>query len=216
MNRSPHDHPVFSRFYAALSALGEHTDLAESRSKVLAPASGRLLVVGLGPGHDLDHLPPAVTAVIGVEPSGPMRDLAAHRVDATRARGVEVEVVDAVAEELPLPDDSVDAVLFALVLCSVTSVPRALAEARRVLRPDGVVLVLEHVRAAERTWTRRLQRAVGPAWPHLAGGCRVDRDTRADLVRAGFDDSGLRDAFVPGIPVVAPHLVGAARLVSSR
>lgn len=178
---------------------------------MLAPASGRLLVVGSGPGHDLDHLPSAVSSVVAVEPSGPMRDLAIPRVTAARARGVEVEVVDAVAEELPLPDASVDYVLFALVLCSVTSVERSLAEARRVIRPDGAVLVLEHVRAAEGTWTRRLQRGVAPVWPHLAGGCRADRDTRGAFVEAGFDDSGLKDTTVPGVPVVSPHLVGVAR-----
>ena len=104
-------------------------------------------IVGLGPGHDLDHLPPGVTSVIGVEPSEPMRHAAVHRVATARARGIEVEVIDAVGEALPLEDDSIDGVLFAYVVCSVDDVAAALAEARRVLHPGGRLYVLEHVRA---------------------------------------------------------------------
>ena len=206
-----HDHPVFSRVYGVLSALGERTGLGELRSRVLAPATGRLLVVGLGPGHDLDHVPPAVTSVIGVEPSEPMRHAARHRVQATRDRGIEVEVIDAVGEALPLEDDSVDSVLFAYVLCSVDDVTAVLRETRRVLRPGGVVCVLEHVRGRPGSVHDLVQRGVRPVWPRLTGGCHADRDTRAALVAAGFDDAELRDVVLANIPPVMPTLVGAAR-----
>jgi ubiquinone/menaquinone biosynthesis C-methylase UbiE len=205
-----HDHPVFSRVYGVISAVGERTGLGELRARVLAPARGRLLVVGLGPGHDLDHLPPDVTSVVAVEPSEPMRHAAQGRVQALREGGLEVEVVDAVAEALPLEDDSVDSVLFAYVLCSVEDVPAALRETRRVLRPDGVVCVLEHVRATSGSWTDRLQRGVRPVWPRLTGGCHADRDTRGALVAAGFDDTLLRDVTLLNIPPVTPTLVGVA------
>jgi SAM-dependent methyltransferase len=141
------------------------------RARLLSGASGRLLVVGLGPGHDLDHLPPAVTSVVAVEPSGPMRHAAAGRVDAARARGLEVDVLDAVAESLPLDDGSVDAVLTALVLCSVDDLAASVGETHRVLRPGGTLHVLEHVAAEAGTRTAALQRAVAPVWPRLAGGC---------------------------------------------
>lgn len=206
-----HDHPVFSRVYGVVSAVGERTGLGEVRARVLAPATGRLLVVGLGPGHDLDHLPPAVTSVVAVEPSEPMRHAAVPRVEAARSRGVEVEVVDAVAEALPLPDRSVDSVLVAYVLCTVEDVDAALGELRRVLRPGGVVCVLEHVRATPGSWTGRLQRAVSPWWPYVTGGCHADRDTRAALVAAGFDDGDLRDVTMANVPPVTPTLVGVAR-----
>lgn len=206
-----HDHPVFSRVYGVVAALGERTGLGELRAKVLAPASGRLLIVGLGPGHDLDHLPATVTSVVAVEPSAPMREAAEHRVAAARQRGVEVEVLDAVAEALPLADDSVDAVLVAYVLCTVDDVDAALGELRRVLRPDGVVCVLEHVRATPGSWTSRLQWAVAPWWPRCTGGCHADRDTRAALVAAGFDVAGLRDVTMANVPPVTPTLVGVAR-----
>ena len=172
---------------------------------MLEPAHGRLLVVGLGPGHDLEHLPATVTSVVAVEPSEPMRHACLPRVRAAREAGVEVELVDAVAEALPLPDGSVDAVLFAYVLCSVDDVAAALSETRRVLRPGGVVCVLEHVRALEPlSVTGVLQRVVAPVWPHLTGGCHADRDTRAAFVAAGFDDSGLRDVTLANVPPVRP------------
>ena len=206
-----HDHPLFTLVYRAIAGAGEHTGLGELRRRALAPASGRLLILGLGPGHDLDHLPEAVKGVIAVEPSASMRSSSRPRVQAARARGVEVEVIDAVGEALPIPDDSVDAVLLAYVMCTVSDVEASLAEVRRVLKPGGVVCVMEHVRAREGTWLRRSQRVVAPVWPRLAGGCHADRDTRAALSRAGFDVSELRDITITNLPPVAPTLVGIAR-----
>ncbi|MEZ5115827.1 MAG: class I SAM-dependent methyltransferase [Candidatus Nanopelagicales bacterium] len=207
-----HDHPVFSRVYGVVAAVGERTGLGELRARVLAPAHGRLLIVGLGPGHDLEHLPPAVTSVVAVEPSEPMRHAARHRVEQIVAGGVEVEVVDALGEALPLEDDSVDSVLFAYVLCTIEDPAAALAEARRVLRPGGVVCVLEHVRAQQpRSFTGVLQRGVRPVWPRLTGGCHADRDTRAAFVAAGYDVEGLRDVTMLNIPPVTPTLIGTAR-----
>ncbi len=206
-----HDHPLFTLVYRAVSGAGERTGLGELRERALAHATGRLLILGLGPGHDLDHLPDEVTSVVGIEPSASMRTSAESRVAATRARGIDVEVVDAVGEALPIPDDSIDSVLLAYVLCTVEDVDAALAEVRRVLRPGGVVCVMEHVRAPEGTWLRRSQRLVAPVWPRMAGGCHADRDTRAALARAGFDVAGLRDITITSLPPVAPTLVGTAR-----
>ena len=206
-----HDHPVFTLVYRAVAGAGERTGLGELRERALAPATGRLLIIGLGPGHDLDHRPDAVTSVVAVEPSASMRTSAEPRVAAARARGIDVEVIDAFAEALPLPDDSVDSVLLAYVLCTVADVDAALTEVRRVLRPGGVVCVMEHVRAREGTWLRRSQRLVAPVWPRLAGGCHADRDTRSALADAGFDTSGLHDVTITNLPPVAPTLVGTAR-----
>jgi ubiquinone/menaquinone biosynthesis C-methylase UbiE len=208
-----HDHPLFTLVYRAVSGLGEHSQLGATRSEVLAGAHGRLLIVGLGPGHDLDHLPPAVTSVVAIEPSESMRSASLSRVEAARARGIEVELVDAVGEHLPLPDDSVDCVLFAYVLCSVESVEEVLAEARRVLHPGGSVCVLEHVRAEPGTWTDRMQRIVstGGLWPRLMGGCDCRRETRTALADAGFHVADLAERTMVNVPVVSWTLVGSSR-----
>jgi ubiquinone/menaquinone biosynthesis C-methylase UbiE len=208
-----HDHPIFTLLYRGISELGEHASLGTVRSEVLSGAHGRLLIVGSGPGHDLDHLPPAVTSVVAVEPSPSMRAASRPRIGAARARGIEVELVDAVGEHLPLPDDSVDSVLFSYVLCSVESMEQVLAETRRVLHPGGTVCVLEHVRAEPGTWTDRLQRAVsvGGMWPFLMGGCHCRRDTRAALADAGFHVESLAERTLVNVPVVGWTLVGASR-----
>ncbi len=208
-----HDHRLFTRIYGVIADLGEHSELGPARSEVLAGAHGRLLIVGLGPGHDLDHLPAAVSSVVAVEPSASMRAISLGRVQAARERGIEVDLIDAVGEQLPIPDDSVDSVLFAYVLCSVDSVAQVLSEARRVLHPDGTVCVLEHVRAQPGTWTQRMQRAVsvGGLWPMLAGGCRCDQDTGAALAGAGFHVEDLEHRALVNVPVVNWTLMGSSR-----
>ncbi|MFP4149881.1 MAG: class I SAM-dependent methyltransferase, partial [Nitriliruptoraceae bacterium] len=100
----------------------------------------------------------------------------------------QVEVVDAVAEALPLPDASVDVAIATLVLCTVSDPELAVAELRRVLRPGGELLVLEHV-ASHQPGRLRLQHAITPAWKVVARGCHLDRDTRATLATGGFDVS---------------------------
>lgn len=211
----PADHPVFTRAYAVLSALGERTGLGALRQSVLSGATGRLLIVGLGPGHDLEHLPPAVTSVVAIEPSATMRRAAEGRVDATRRRGIGVDVMSAPAEVIPLEEASVDSVLVAYVLCSVHDPQRVLAEIQRVLRPGGTLHVLEHVRAEPGSWIATLQRAVRPVWPRLAGGCQVDRDTGRLLAEAGFDLADISRTSLMALPPVAPTLVGVARSAPS-
>ena len=200
-----HDHPVFTQIYRVLARAEDAGAVGRARTTVSADLRGRVLIVGLGPAEDLHHLPDAVTEVVGVEPSASMRRAAARAIG--RAR-MPVEVVDAVAEDLPLPDGSVDGVLFAYVLCTVDDPQRAVAEALRVLRPGGTIAVLEHVRAEEGTWMRRAQRLLSPVWPRLAGGCRCDRDTLAVFTAAGVDTSGLRSTTMAPVPPVAPGLVG--------
>lgn len=98
----------------------------------------------------------------------------------------DVEVVDAVAEALPLADASVDVALTTLVLCTVRDPEVAVAELRRVLRPDGRLLVLEHV-ASHHVRRHLLQRVLTPAWRIVARGCHLDRDTQSILAAGGFD-----------------------------
>ena len=139
-----------------------------------------------------------------------MRHAAAGRV-AEFARDRPIEVMDAVAEDLPVADGSIDSILFAYVLCSVDRPDLAAREARRVLTADGVVAVMEHVAAPEGSWSARSQRLVSPVWPHLAGGCHCDRDTRQELELAGFDTSAIADERLVNVLPVAPAIVGVAR-----
>lgn len=205
-------HPVFAPLYAGLVAIGERTTLGRWRAELLSEATGHLLVVGLGPGRDLDHVPDSVTRVTAVEPSPAMRRLAGSRVRALNAGGTPTALVSAIAEQLPLSDASVDTVLCSLVLCSVDELSAAARELHRVLRPGGRLLVLEHVRAPARPALARLQDLANPVWVKTAGGCHTNRRTRAALAAAGFDTRGVADVDLHlGVPVLAPHLKGVAR-----
>ena len=206
---APHDHPVFTQVYKWLARAEDAGAIGKARTEVARALHGRLLVVGLGPAEDLHHLPETVTEVVGIEPSASMRKAAAAAVDAAP---MPVEVIDAMGEQLPLPDNSVDSALFAYVLCSVEDPELVIAEALRVLRPGGTIAVLEHVKAREGTWMRRAQRLASPVWPHLAGGCRCDQDTRAVFEAAGLDLSGLSSPDLTPVPPVAPSLVGTIQV----
>lgn len=203
-----HSNPGFAAAYDALSSLGERLPFATWRDRALAEARGRLLVVGLGPGHDLAHLPPAVTSVVGLEPDPSMRLRARRRM---AGAGVPVHLVAAVGERLPVRTGAVDAVLLSLVLCSVDEPAAALREVRRVLAPDGVLLIFEHVRGGR--WLGPVQDRMERPWGRIAGGCHPNRRTREVLRAAGFDDGLVRDVTVwSGLPLVASHIHGVARV----
>lgn len=167
----------------------ERRRLADRRERLLDGLTGHVVDVGAGTGANLAHLPPGVSRVTAVEPDAAMAArLRRGLLGQTRhrAHGRHVEVVDAVAESLPLPDASADAVVLTLVLCSVDNPELAVAEARRVLREDGVLVVIEHVRADTRLHAA-VQSLLTPAWRRLARGCHLDRDTRTVLEAGGFD-----------------------------
>lgn len=188
-------HPVFSRFYARLSTrLDTRAGVADHRRELLAGLSGRVIEIGAGNGLNFAHYPRAVSEVVAIEPEPVLRGLA---LEAARRAGVPVDVVPGTAEALPVKSEAFDAAVVSLVLCSVRSVPRALAELHRVLRPGGELRFFEHGPASSRG-TVRVQRALdATVWPRLFGGCHTSRDTLAALDAAGFDLGAYRRLTVP-------------------
>ena len=131
---------------------------------------------------------------------------------AARDARVPVVIVGAVAEELPIADDAVDAAVTSLALCSVSDVARALAELRRVLRPLGELRFLEHV-IAEQGPLRLLQRLAAPVYSRIPEGCHIDRDTLASIARSGFTiEEYDRFMYADGaLEPAIPHVIGTAR-----
>lgn len=201
--------PLFARVYARTGALMDRGVRAQ-RSTLLTGLSGRVIEVGAGTGSNFAHYPEQVTAVLAVEPEPYLRRLAAGA--AARA-AVPIEVVDGAADRLPAEDQSMDAAVASLVLCSVPDLDAALAGLFRVLRPGGQLRFFEHVRA-ETPGRRRVQRlADATLWPLLNGGCHTGRDTAAAIERAGFavehlDRLGRDDTGIP-FPT-APQILGTA------
>ena len=194
---------VFAAMYDRMLSSTEEAGLRDHRRALVGRARGRVLEIGAGTGLNLDHYGPEVTELVLTEPEEPM----AKRL---RARVTTGEVVGAGAEQLPFPDDSFDTVVSTLVLCTVPDQERAIAEIRRVLKPDGQLLFLEHVRSHDPKTAKWQDRLHGP-WKAFGNGCHCNRDTAAALTGAGFrlEMESWRMPKAP--PIVRPVIEGVGR-----
>lgn len=185
----------------------EEAGLRDWRARLIADADGRVLEIGAGTGLNLGHYGPGVSDLTLAEPFGPMAKQLRDRVSESER---EAAVVEAPAESLPFEDGEFDAAVSTLVLCTVDDQPASLAEIRRVLRPGGRLLFLEHVRSpSERTarWQDRLERP----WKWFGHGCHPNRDTRAEIEAAGFEIAAIQDHELPkSPPIVRPVIMGTA------
>lgn len=197
---------VFAALYDPMSAGWEEKHGAELKRTLLANARGRVLEIGVGTGLSLVHYPP-VDELVGIEPAEQMLKRARKRA---RELGREVTLVQAPAEELPFEDDSFDTVVSLSVLCTVDDPDRALAEIRRVLRPDGRFVFLEHVRSSDPDLARWQDRFERP-WTWLVCGCHPNRRTLEAIQAAGLDVVQLEHKDLPGIPrLVRTNVIGVA------
>ncbi len=170
------------------------TALLSFRQRVIGAAEGRVLEIGIGSGLNLPLYGPQVRAVIGLEPSPELLRMA--RARATGAP-VPVELLEASAEAVPLDSASIDTVVTTWTLCTIPDAARALAEMRRVLRPGGALLFVEHGRAPE-PGVARWQDRLDPTWRRLAGGCHLNRKIDDLIAGAGFRVDALTNARLPG------------------
>lgn len=183
-------HRIFAAAYDTMTQPLERAILGERRARLLAGVEGQVLDVGAGTGVNLAHYRQA-SHVTAAEPDPAMRS----RLTAKAATAhVPVTVTSDAAETLRHPDASFDAVVFTLVLCTVASPARALAEARRVLRPAGALIVLEHVRGTGTL--ARWQDLLTPVWSLMNAGCHLNRDIAAAIGNAGFA-IGTAESFDP-------------------
>jgi ubiquinone/menaquinone biosynthesis C-methylase UbiE len=148
------------------------------RRKLLDAVRGRTLEIGCGWGHNFSHYSPeaAVTAF----------DYDAGRVASAARRRACIPLAVADAQRLAWADRSFDAVVGTLVFCSIPQPDLALAEVRRVLKPEGRLFLVEHVRS-HHAWLGRTQDFLAPGWHWLTGGCNLNRDTEASVRAAGFE-----------------------------
>ena len=154
--------------------------MAEHREKLIPLADGRVLELGMGAGANLPFYDSSrVSEVVGVEPSPELRAMAEN---AARADGLAVRVEPGIGEELRFDAGSFDTVVCTFTLCSVADPMRTLAEARRVLRPGGVLLFHEHG-AAPDPGVARWQRRIEPLWKPTFGGCHLTRPVGGSIAR---------------------------------
>lgn len=204
--------PLFPYVYRLGMPIFDRLFYRRYRREAMSHATGRLLMVGLGPGTDLMFLPATVTSVAALDPEPTMRRMASALA---RRHGIAVDVVDGTGESIPFPENSFDSVHVGLVLCSVDDVAATLGEIRRVLAPGGRLVVLEHVRGDGAMGL--FQDLIAEPWSWLSSGCRPNRRTIDAIAAAGFDTAGLRSirrTLVP--PPCTPQLQGFATLVESN
>jgi ubiquinone/menaquinone biosynthesis C-methylase UbiE len=181
--------------------------LVPYRTRAAAGATGRVLEIGIGSGLNLPFYGPGVGEIIGLEPSPKLLGFARA---AARERNRALALIEGSAEAIPIESASIDTVLTTWTMCSIPNVDAALAEMRRVLRPNGRLLFVEHGRAPEprvQWWQDRLT----PMWRRVAGGCHLNRAVADSVTRAGFRLERLDMGYMPGPKPMTFMYEGAAQ-----
>jgi ubiquinone/menaquinone biosynthesis C-methylase UbiE len=199
-----------SRFFALTYdhqlAKVEKEGLGDLRRESLAGASGHVLEIGAGTGANLALYGPGVESLTLTEPEPPMLKRLEKRANEQAPKAT---VLRAPAEGLPFPDDSFDTAVSTLVLCGVDDQPRALRELRRVLKPGGKLIFIEHVRSDDPGLARKQDRMNGIN--RFLVGCDCNRSTLASIEAAGFAVEQVEHTTLNKVPrFVSPLIVGTA------
>ncbi|HSB84893.1 MAG TPA: methyltransferase domain-containing protein [Ilumatobacteraceae bacterium] len=197
---------IFALTYDRQMAKVERAGLRAFREGLLAGAGGRVLEIGGGTGANLPFYGPAVESLTITEPEPPMLRRLERRV---REQAPSTAVLRAPAEDLPFENATFDVAVSTLVLCGVDDQPRALRELRRVLRPGGQLLFMEHVRSDDSRLARRQDRMNGIS--RFVAGCECNRPTLDSIRAAGFTVTHVEITAMPKAPsFVRPLIVGTA------
>ena len=182
-------------------------NLAAYRNRVVPAVEGRVLEIGIGSGLNLPFYSSNARQVIGIDPSPKLLAMARR---ASRSASRSVEFIESSAEKIPLEDASADTVVTTSTLCSIPAVPHALHEMRRVLRPTGRLLFVEHGQAPDpnvRWWQDRIT----PLWRRIGGGCHLNRAISALIEEAGFQFDRLKTGYMRGPKPMTFMYEGSAR-----
>jgi len=204
---------LYERFCWAplLDFVMRQAPITRQRERVVPRARGRVLEVGMGSGLNLAVYDRAhVSTIAALEPSLALREVARSRA---AERGLSVDFIGLDGEQIPADDHAFDTVVSTYTLCSIPDAPRALAEMRRVLKPDGQLLFAEHGVSPD-VGIARWQHRVNGVWRVISGGCNMDRAI-PDLIRgAGFRIAELDALYLPGPKLLTYNYWGSAVPVS--
>ncbi|XP_073130716.1 uncharacterized protein [Henckelia pumila] len=208
----------YEEFYASAmdkTMVSYEAEIAGFKSQLFSSLGGnadKILEIGIGTGPNIRYYAdnPGVD-VFGIDPNKKMERYAQAAAEAAGIPPSNFRFMQAVAEALPLSDASVDAVVGTLVLCSVKDVDLTLKEVRRVLKPGGHYIFVEHVAAKDGTILRFVQGILDPLQQIVADGCHLTRNTGTDIARAGFSSIDINQASVSTLSIISPHVYGIAR-----
>jgi ubiquinone/menaquinone biosynthesis C-methylase UbiE len=171
--------------------------IMKARSRIVPMASGDVLELGCGGGINMQFYDPVkIRSFTGLDPSPALLD--ASRL-AAQARGMTADIRGGVGEAMPFADASFDTLLVTFTLCSVDDQRQVLSEMRRVLRPGGKALFLEHGRAPDAA-TQKWQKRIEPIWKRIGGNCHLTRPISGAYVDAGFRISRVDKGYMPKTP----------------
>jgi ubiquinone/menaquinone biosynthesis C-methylase UbiE len=176
------------------------------RRRVTSAAEGRVLEIGIGSGLNLPLYPAAVREIVGLEPSAKLAEMTRH---AARDSSMPVSLIEGSAEAIPLDSAGFDTVVTTWTLCTIPDADRALREMRRVLKPGGQLLFVEHGRSPEagvHIWQDRLD----PIWKRFTGGCHINRPIRSLIENSGFRVEAIETGYGKGPRLVAFMYEGRA------
>jgi ubiquinone/menaquinone biosynthesis C-methylase UbiE len=193
-----------------LGWVSERVGVGDLRRRLLSQTEGRVVEIGAGTGLNFAHYPSGVE-VVATEPDPHMLKRARKAARRSPAR-ISLEL--APAEALPVPDASADVVVSTAVLCTVPDQAATLADAIRVLKPDGRLLFLEHVRSDDPVLAAKQDRRE-PLQVRMGAGCHPNRETLAAITAAGFDLESVEHLSLPGLKITRPGIFGVARKPAS-
>jgi ubiquinone/menaquinone biosynthesis C-methylase UbiE len=181
-------------------------EMAEQKQALFSDLHGNVLEIGPGTGPNLSYYSPDIHW-IGIEPNPFMHSYLREEAEKLN---LNIDLRNGTAEHLDVEDNSMDAVVSTLVLCSVENLDTVLKEILRVLKPGGRFFFLEHVAAPQGTMLRRIQHWIRPLWKTLGDGCHPDRETWVALENAGFEHVDYQH-FRANLPaIVSPQIIGVA------
>ena len=182
----------------------EYQNLGELKRALLGNLQHRVLEIGPGAGGSLAYYPENIDW-IGIEPNPfmhPYLEKEAQQLGLTN-----IKLLQGTAEDLPVEDESIDTVVSTHVLCSVTDLQASLQEIKRILKPGGSFVFIEHVGEKCGTWARKVQDGVNPVWKNLFDNCNLNRETWNMLEQIGLETVNYYE-FKITIPLVSPHIAG--------
>ena len=185
----------------------DYKSLGELKQAFLSNLNHKVLEIGPGAGANLAYYPNEIDW-IGVEPNPYMYPYLEG--EAKQQGFSQIKLLQGTAEDLPVENNSIDSVVSTHVLCSVNDLDRSLQEIKRILKPGGNFIFIEHVAGECSTWTRRVQDGIEPIWKILFDNCHPNRETWKSLANSDWEIVSYQQ-FQLSFPIVSPHIAGIVR-----
>jgi len=198
--------PINSWLLKVMSAYMDKK-FGESKATLFQDHPQTVVEIGSGTGENMRYLKKG-TYLIAVEPNIHMHE---NLRKTAEKYGIHLEIKSLVGEAIDLADNSCEFVVSTLVLCTVNDLQECLQQIKRILKPSGKFVFIEHVKAKERTLLSLIQNLLHKPWHYCFEGCHTNRDIRPVIESAGFSDLQIEDynLYSPIVPII-PQIRGIA------